>query len=80
MIAHSFFIGWATVLFETAASASFLSRWSAADLPFVYLAAAMLNIGCGLSYAQLRTRTRFSRLMSGTEELPPQWFTKRPSA
>lgn len=66
MIAHSFFIGLATVLFETAASATFLTRWSASDLPFVYIAAALLNAGCGLLYERLRTRARFGRLMGGT--------------
>ena len=66
MIAHSFFIGWATVLFETAASATFLTRWSASDLPLVYIVSAVLNTACGLGYARLRTRVRFGGLMSGT--------------
>lgn len=66
MIAHSFFIGLATVLFETAASATFLACWSAADLPYVYIAAAVLNAGCGLAYAQLRKKVRFAALMQGT--------------
>lgn len=66
MIAHSFFVGLTTVLFETAASATFLSRWSAADLPFVYIVAAVLNAGCGVVYSRLRTRVPFATLMYGT--------------
>lgn len=66
MIAHSFFIGLATVLFETAASATFLTRWSAADLPYVYIAAAVLNAVSGLAYARIRTKVPFASLMQGT--------------
>ena len=40
MGAHSFFMGSATVFFETAASAAFLSRFPSSTLPWVYLAAA----------------------------------------
>ena len=66
MLAHSFFMGLATVFFETAASALFLARFGPGVLPFVYLAAALLNIATGAVYASLQKRTRFRALMTGT--------------
>ena len=66
MLAHSFFMGLATVFFETAASALFLSRFGSASLPYVYVAAAGLNIAVGFAYTRLSARTPFARLMGGT--------------
>lgn len=66
MLAHSFFMGLGTVLFETAASALFLARFGSASLPYVYVAAAGLNIAVGVAYTRLSTRTAFPRLMAGT--------------
>ena len=66
MLAHSFFMGLATVLFETAASALFLARFGSASLPYVYVAAALLNTAAGFAYSRLSARTSFARLMGGT--------------
>jgi HEAT repeat protein len=66
MLAHSFFMGLATVFFETAASALFLARFGSASLPYVYVAAALLNTVAGLAYTRLARRTAFARLMGGT--------------
>lgn len=66
MTAHSFFMGCATVFFETAASASFLARFASHFIPWVYLAAAVANIVTGSVYARVQKRASFSRLMKGT--------------
>lgn len=66
MLAHSFFMGLTTVFFETAASALFLSRYGPETLPYVYLAAAVLNTLTGLAYSALQSRLSFDRLMAGT--------------
>jgi HEAT repeat protein len=66
MMAHSFFMGLSTVFFETAASALFLSRFGAATLPYVYLAAAALNTVTGLFYTTIQSRVSFKSLMTGT--------------
>lgn len=66
MLAHSFFMGTAAVYFETAASASFLSRFSGSMLPWVYIAAAVVNLGTGAAYARVQKRASFSTLMKGT--------------
>ena len=66
MLLHSFFMGASTVFFETAASALFLARFGSAALPWVYLAAAVLNTAPGAAYARIQSRVSFSRLMTGT--------------
>ena len=66
MAAHSFFMGCATVFFETAASATFLSRFSASYLPWIYIAAAGVNTVTGTVYARVQRHVSFARLMKGT--------------
>lgn len=66
MIGHSFFMGASTVFFETAASALFLSQFEKQALPWVYMAAAVLNVVTGAVYSGLRARAAFDRLMAGT--------------
>lgn len=66
MTAHSFFMGCATVFFETAASASFLARFESRLIPWVYLAAAVVNIVTGSIYARVQKRASFAGLMKGT--------------
>ena len=66
MLGHSFAMGAATVFFETAASALFLARFGSAALPYVYVAAALLNTAVGAFYARIQDRIPFARLMSGT--------------
>ena len=66
MVAHSFFMGTSTVFFETAASALFLSQFEAKTLPWVYVAAALLNILTGALYSWIKERVSFARLMTGT--------------
>ena len=66
MLAHSFFMGSATVYFETAASASFLARFAGSMLPWVYIAAAVVNLGTGAAYARVQKRASFATLMQGT--------------
>jgi HEAT repeat protein len=66
MLAHSLFMGLATVLFETAASALFLARFGSSALPYVYVAAAVLNVAIGAGYTSLSRRSSFPRLMAGT--------------
>lgn len=66
MLAHSAFMGFSTVFFETAASALFLGEFGASALPSVYLAAAALSAATGYAYSRLQNRLSFSRLMTGT--------------
>jgi hypothetical protein len=66
MLGHSFAMGAATVFFETAASALFLARFGAGALPYVYIAAAVLNTATGAVYARVQDRVPFARLMTGT--------------
>jgi hypothetical protein len=66
MTAHSFFMGCATVFFETAASATFLSRFSSSYLPWVYIAAAGVNTVTGTVYSRVQNTVSFARLMKGT--------------
>ena len=64
MALHSFAMGLATVLFETAASALFVARFGAAALPWVYIAAAFVNTGAGALFSAARTHLPFRRLMA----------------
>ena len=66
MLAHSAFMGFGTVFFETAASALFLGHYGASALPSVYLAAAALSAATGYGYSRLQNRLSFSSLMTGT--------------
>jgi HEAT repeat protein len=66
MLAHSFAMGLATVFFETAASALFLARFEKDALPYVYIAAAVLNTLTGLVYSAALDRLQFGALMRGT--------------
>ena len=66
MLAHSAFMGFSTVFFETAASALFLGQYGASALPSVYLAAAALSAATGYAYSRLQNRLSFSSLMTGT--------------
>jgi HEAT repeat protein len=66
MTAHSFFMGCATVFFETAASATFLARFDAQMIPWVYVAAAGANLVTGSIYARVQKRASFADLMKGT--------------
>jgi ATP:ADP antiporter, AAA family len=66
MLAHSAFMGFGTVFFETAAAALFLGQFGASALPSVYLAAAALSGLTGYVYSRLQNRLSFSRLMTGT--------------
>lgn len=66
MIAHAFFMGCATVFFETAASAFFLARFEARVIPWVYLAAAVVNLATGAVYGWVQSRVSFAQLMKGT--------------
>jgi HEAT repeat protein len=66
MTLHSLFMGFSTVLFETAASALFLHDFGAAALPWVYIAAAVLNTVTGVAYSAVRQRVSFGALMAGT--------------
>ena len=64
MALHSFAMGLATVLFETAASALFVARFGASALPWVYIAAAFVNTGAGALFSAARSRLPFRRLMA----------------
>ncbi|HEY6547609.1 MAG TPA: hypothetical protein VI589_06875, partial [Vicinamibacteria bacterium] len=64
MALHSFAMGLSTVFFETAASALFVSRFGAAALPWVYIAAAVVSTGAGGLFAAGRRRLAFRRLMA----------------
>ncbi len=66
MLAHSAFMGFGTVFFETAASALFLGQYGASALPSVYLSAAALSATTGYFYSKLQNRLSFSSLMTGT--------------
>ena len=66
MTAHAFFMGASTVFFETAVAAFFLARFDTRYLPWVYLAAAAVNMITGTAYSKIQHRVRFGRLMSGT--------------
>ena len=66
MLAHSAFMGFGTVFFETAASALFLGQFGASALPSVYLAAAALSAVTGYAYSRLQNRLSFPALMTAT--------------
>jgi|GEM_PF-1660093 len=66
MLAHSAFMGFGTVFFETAAAALFLGQFGASALPSVYLAAAGLSAAAGYFYSRLQNRLSFAALMTGT--------------
>ncbi|HEX7422129.1 MAG TPA: hypothetical protein VF505_19765, partial [Thermoanaerobaculia bacterium] len=66
MLAHAFCMGLATVFFETAASALFLTRFPATAIPIVYIAAAIVSVMAGLAYSRLERRIAFWPLMTGT--------------
>ncbi len=66
MLAHSAFMGFGTVFFETAAAALFLGQFGASALPSVYLAAAALSAATGWGYSRLQNRLSFPALMTGT--------------
>jgi ATP:ADP antiporter, AAA family len=66
MLAHSAFMGFSTVFFETAASALFLGQYGASALPSVYLAAAALSAATGYAYSRLQNRLSFPALMTAT--------------
>jgi len=66
MLAHSFAMGVGTTFFETAASALFLAHFGAPLLPYVYIAAAVLNTLTGLLYTGVQHRVPFRTLMVAT--------------
>lgn len=66
MLAHAFCMGAATVFFETAASALFLTRFDASAIPIVYIVAAAVSVVTGLAYSRLERHVAFWPLMSGT--------------
>lgn len=66
MVLHSFAMGTSTVFFETAASALFLARFPSGLLPWVYIAAALVNTATGVGYSRLQERLSFRSLMIGT--------------
>lgn len=66
MLAHSAFMGFATVFFETAAAALFLGKAGASSLPSVYLGAAALSAATGYCYSKLQNKLSFSSLMTAT--------------
>ena len=66
MLAHAFCMGLATVFFETAASALFLTHYPASAIPIVYIAAAIVSVVTGLFYSRLERTVAFWPLMAGT--------------
>jgi HEAT repeat protein len=66
MLAHSFAMGVGTTFFETTASALFLAHFGAPVLPYVYIAAAVLNTLTGLLYTGVQHRLPFRTLMVAT--------------
>jgi hypothetical protein len=66
MLAHAFCMGLATVFFETAASALFLTRFPATAIPIVYIVAAIVSVVVGLLYSKIERRVTFWPLMTGT--------------
>lgn len=66
MLVHAFFMGTATVFFETSSSALFLSRYKAEMLPYIYIGAAVLSTLTGALYTRLRERVSFWTLMLAT--------------
>src|SRR6476661_5577168 len=66
MLVHAFCMGLATVFFETAASALFLTRYPASAIPMVYIAAAIVSVIAGLAYSRLERSVAFWPLMAGT--------------
>ena len=66
MFFHAFFMGISTTFFETAASALFLSRFTAGSIPLVYIGAAIVSTLTGVVYSRLRDRISFWNLMNTT--------------
>ncbi len=66
LFSFSFLIGICVVFYETAAYTLFLSRFSAENLPYIYIGAAILIILCGTLYNYIEERFDFIRLMIAT--------------
>lgn len=66
MLVHAFCMGLATVFFETAASALFLTRYPASSIAMIYVVAALVSTATGVAYARLERVVPFWRLMIGT--------------
>jgi AAA family ATP:ADP antiporter len=64
MSLHSFAMGLSTAFVETAASALFVTRFGPRALPWVYIAAAFVNVGAGALFEAARRRLAFRRLMA----------------
>jgi HEAT repeat protein len=66
MLLHAFFMGIATVFFETAASALFLTSYDKGAIPVAYIGAAIVSTLTGVVYSRLRDRLTFWGLMGAT--------------
>lgn len=66
MLLHAFFMGIATVFFETAASALFLTSYDKGAIPIAYIGAAIVSTLTGIAYSRLRDRLTFWGLMGAT--------------
>ena len=63
MFGHAFAMGMSTSFFETAATALFLVRFDEKILPYIYIAAAVVNTLTGIVYSRIGDRTSFANLM-----------------
>src|SRR5215467_5565495 len=66
LLIHSFLKGSIRVLFETPVNTLFLSRFSLADLPFIYMTMAVLSTLIGYAYANLEKRMSVRALLIST--------------
>jgi len=66
LIAHSLFMGISLIVFETAAIALFLTRFTAESVPYTFIGTAFVVPVSGVVYNSLRNRLSTPRLWAGT--------------
>jgi HEAT repeat protein len=66
LVAHSLFMGFSLIVFETAASALFLARFPAECVPYTFIGTAFVVPLSGVVYNSLRNRLSTARLWTGT--------------
>jgi hypothetical protein len=66
LLVLSFFVGVTTVLLESSATALFLSVFGMDELPYAFIAAAVLVASLGFAYSRLEQRLSFGRLLMTT--------------
>jgi len=66
LLIHSFLMGLTIIFYDTAASALFLDRFRADDLPYVYIGAAIVLPAIGFIYERIEEKISITKLFTGT--------------